>query len=149
MKERFVITTLLLLVFAFSAFAQERFGLGVIVGEPTGISGKLRLSRSNSVDAALAWSFRRNGHFHVHADYLWEFPNTIRASEQFTLFAGLGGRLTAGKGDGVLGLRIAGGFAWLPRNTPLEVFLEVAPILDIIPATEFTANGGLGIRFFF
>jgi hypothetical protein len=132
-----------------SLAAEKQFGLGLIIGEPTGLSGKLRLSHYNSIDAGMAWSFRRSGHLHLHADYLWEFPDVIRASEEFTLFAGIGGRLTFGKREGVLGLRIVGGLAWLPRNSPLELFMEVAPILDIVPATDFSANGGIGVRFFF
>ena len=150
MKGRIFFVILFCTAITSGSFAQgKHFGLGVIFGEPTGISGKVMLSERNAVDAAVAWSFTRNGHFHVHADYLWLFPNTIQSSERFTLFAGIGGRLVAGRGDGILGLRIAAGLAWLPRSTPLEIFFEVAPIFDIIPATEFSANGGLGIRFYF
>jgi hypothetical protein len=124
-------------------------GVGIIFGEPTGISGKLILTESNAIDAGVAWSFRRDGHLHIHADYLWQFPDALQASEQLTLFTGFGGRVSAGKGGGVIGLRLVGGTAWLPRNTPLEVFFEFAPILDLIPATEMSLNSGVGVRFFF
>ncbi len=150
MKRRIVLTIVLWVFGTFVSHAQEkRFGLGIIFGEPTGFSGKAMLSERNAIDAGVAWSFRSNGRFHLHADYLWQFPHTIKAPEQFTLFAGIGGRLAAGKGDGIFGIRIVGGVAWLPRNSPLEIFLEVAPILDMIPATELSANGGVGVRFFF
>jgi hypothetical protein len=38
---------------------------------------------------------------------------------------------------------------WIPKNAPIDVFIEVAPLLDIIPETDFSFNGGLGVRFFF
>ena len=51
--------------------------------------------------------------------------------------------------DDLLGVRVVGGFAFWPRNTPLDIFVEVAPVVDLAPATDLSANGGIGIRFFF
>ncbi len=36
-----------------------------------------------------------------------------------------------------------------PHNSPIDVFLEIAPIVDLAPATELSVNGGIGIRFYF
>lgn len=132
------------------AVAQHRgFGLGIIIGEPTGISAKGWVSERNALDAGVAWSFRKRGHFHLHADYLWHFPDVIKSTERFVLYTGLGGRVAVGRGDGIIGMRIAGGLAWWGKTVPLDVFLEIAPILDLAPATELSANGGIGIRYFF
>jgi hypothetical protein len=132
------------------ALAQQRgFGIGIIVGEPTGISAKGWVSSDNAVDVGLAWSFRKRGYVHIHADYLWHFPNVIKSTERFVFYTGLGGRFGAGRNDGILGVRLAGGIAWWGRSIPLEVFLELAPILDLVPATELSANGGIGIRYYF
>lgn len=136
--------------FASTSLGQDKgFGLGIIVGEPTGISAKQWLSQRTALDLGLAWSFRRSGFFHVHADYLWHFPDAIRAQEQLVLYAGLGGRFGAVSHDALFGLRIVGGLAFWPRGAPIDLFLEFAPILDLVPATELSANGGIGIRFFF
>ncbi len=41
------------------AVAQDRdFGIGVIIGEPTGISAKLWTSPVNALDFGLGWSVR-------------------------------------------------------------------------------------------
>jgi hypothetical protein len=48
-----------------------------------------------------------------------------------------------------VGIRIADGLAWLPQGAPLDVFLEVAPNIDLAPETELSANVGIGVRFFF
>ncbi|KPK98018.1 MAG: hypothetical protein AMJ90_10080, partial [candidate division Zixibacteria bacterium SM23_73_2] len=55
-----------------NVFAQEDgFGLGVIVGEPTGICGKLWTSGRTAVDGAVAWSFEGESSVHLHADFLY------------------------------------------------------------------------------
>ena len=75
------------------SYSQEkRFGLGLIFGEPTGVSGKMWTSEQNALDAGFAYSFRRRGYLHLHTDYLWHFPNAFHSSERFVPFAGIGGR---------------------------------------------------------
>ena len=142
--------TALLVAVSWSSPGQTRgFGLGLIIGEPTGISGKYWVSRENAVDGAIAWSFRREGRFHIHADYLDHFPDAIHSTERFPLYIGIGARIAGGHGEGLLGIRFVGGIAFWPRKIPLDVFLELSPILDLIPATELSANIGLGVRYFF
>ena len=50
---------------------ESPFGLGVMIGEPTGISGKYWLSPANAIDFAVAWSFANDANFHLHTDYLY------------------------------------------------------------------------------
>lgn len=129
--------------------AQDRgFGLGIMVGSPTGLSGKLWVSQQNAVDVGLAWSFSHEGYMHIHGDYLWHFPHAIRSSERFVLYAGIGGRVGLSD-DARIGVRIPGGIGWWPRNVPLDVFLEIAPVLDLAPETDFDMTGALGARYFF
>lgn len=142
----------LLLVLATGAGmqAQDRgVGLGILAGQPTGISGKAWTGAANAVDFALSWGFRRTGYVQIHADYLWHFPNVIRSQERFVLYTGVGGRFGAPRDKGILGVRIPFGIAFWPRGVPLDVFFEVAPILDLVPATELTGHAGIGARYFF
>jgi len=150
MAKRIVALAIVAIALHVSASAQDHgFGLGVILGEPTGLSGKYWVSNQNAIDAGMAWSFRRSGFFHIHSDYLWHFPLKAETDQRFTLYAGVGGRLGIVSHDALLGVRIVGGFAFWPKNTPLDIFVEFAPVLDLAPATEMSANGGVGIRFFF
>ena len=147
--KRSGIAVLLLMACSSTLLAQDRgFGIGVMAGSPTGLNGKLWVSAENAVDVGLAWSFVDEGYLHIHGDYLWHFPDVIRSSQRFVLYAGLGARLGLGD-DPRIGVRIPGGIEWWPRNTPLDVFLEVAPVLDLTPKTTFAFNGAVGIRFFF
>ena len=143
--------------------AQERtFGLGVIIGEPTGISAKLWTSTANAFDFGLGWSVggdrigRYSGTYtggsrvHLHMDYLWHAFNAIHSSERFPLYYGIGGRLNSGGGyRSSFAVRGVLGIAWLPRETPIDVFLEIAPSLQLTPSTGFGIDAGLGARYFF
>ena len=56
MKRTLFVTCLLAGLWVQAAVAREHpFGLGVITGEPSGISGKLWLSEKTAVDGAMAW----------------------------------------------------------------------------------------------
>ncbi len=143
--------------------AQDRaFGLGVIIGEPTGISAKLWTSSANAFDFGLGWSFggdrigKYKGYYnggrrvHFHMDYLWHSFEAIRSSERFPLYYGIGGRINSGAGyDGSLAIRGVFGIAWLPHNTPIDVFLELVPSLQLTSTTGFGLDAGIGARYFF
>jgi hypothetical protein len=151
MKIRLLLFTLFFIALTAVSYSQTRgFGLGIIVGEPTGISAKYWLSSQNALDFGLGYSFVRKGRLHFHMDYLFHHQNIFRAEENFALYYGPGFRLRTVEGDDArLGARFGVGLVWLPRNAPVDVFVEIAPILDIIPATRFQVNAGLGFRFFF
>jgi hypothetical protein len=133
------------------AGAQERgFGAGILIGEPTGLSMKGWLNQTNAVDAGVAWSYRQSGSFHLHADYLWHSFHVFDTKELIPLYYGIGGRIrTARHEDTHLGLRMTAGIDYMVRDAPFDVFFEIAPILDLAPATEVEANAGIGARFFF
>jgi len=148
--KRVAFFLLFLFFVSLSLQAQDKgFGLGIIAGEPTGVSVKQWVSGRTAFDLGLAWSFRHSGFFHLHADYLWHFPEAIESTERLILYAGIGGRFGARKDDALLGVRIVGGLAYWPRSAPIDIFVEIAPVMDLVPATELSSNGGIGIRFFF
>ena len=62
--------------------AQESgFGIGIMIGEPTGLSMKQWLNSSNAIDAGVGWSFTENGSIHLHADYLYHNYDLIKISD--------------------------------------------------------------------
>ena len=151
MKLSLISLVLLVSLCAGSSSAQRKgFGLGVIVGEPTGISLKSWLTGTTAIDAAVAWSFARESSFHIHADYLIHAYDEFDTNESVPLYYGIGGRLkTSNGGDARLGLRGVIGIGYLFREAPIDLFFEVAPILDVAPSTELSINGGFGARYFF
>ncbi len=146
------ITLFVILLASFHASGQEKgFGAGIIIGEPTGFSFKGWVSETNAIDAGVAWSFSSPSSFHLHADYLWHAFHIFKTTEILPLYYGVGGRLKAGDGhdDTHVGVRVVVGLDYIFKTAPVDLFVEVAPILDFAPRTELNGNGGIGVRFWF
>lgn len=163
----FLVTLVVALLASPAASAQPNpgsFGFGLILGEPTGVSLKGALSGSNSWDAAIGKSWF--GGLHIHADYLWDI-NAFRSSA-VGLYFGVGGVLGFGGGNGIfldgndkvgagrsdegggvaIGGRVVGGINAVPFSAPLEFFLELAPIIGLVPNVGVGTGFSLGIRFY-
>lgn len=130
---------------------STNFGLGMIVGNPTGISAKYWHNRTNALDFGLGYSFSATyTNFNFHADYLWHESDVFRSRETLYLYYGAGVRLkSVTGGDGSLGVRAVLGVDWFLSRSPLEFFIEAAPVLRIIPATTMDVDAGLGARYYF
>ena len=127
------------------------FGLGAIFGAPTGISAKYFLDESHAVDGAIAWDLSGDNDFHIHADYLYHNYSLITVEKgELPVYFGVGGRLKIRDNkDDEFGIRFPIGLAYAFADVPIDVFAEVAPILDVVPDTEFDLEGGIGARFYF
>lgn len=148
--KRFLLLVIATIVVVSVSMGQGKgFGLGLMLGEPTGLSAKGWVSPRGAVDAGLAWSLINSRFFHAHIDYLWHFQDVVNTRQQVLPYIGIGGRLVGNRNSASAGVRVPAGLAWLPQGTPLDVFFEIAPIVDFAPATEMSINGGIGIRFFF
>ncbi|PKL87051.1 MAG: hypothetical protein CVV23_17355 [Ignavibacteriae bacterium HGW-Ignavibacteriae-2] len=152
----------LVLILAKPIKAQDHgFGLGLILGEPTGLSAKLWTSRINAFDFGLGVGvggdrIKYKGYYndgnrvHFHMDYLWHSFNAISSSERFPLYYGLGARFNSGGGyEESIGIRGVFGIAWFPHATPIDIFVELVPVLQITSSTGLGIDAGLGIRYFF
>jgi hypothetical protein len=125
------------------------FGLGIILGEPTGISTKLWTTDDQAVDMAIAWSFENEDAVHLHADLLIHSPNVVRVDmSRLVAYYGIGGRIKF-EHKSKVGIRIPLGLNYLPSRTPIDFFLEIVPLLDLAPNTDFSLNAAIGIRYFF
>ncbi|HSD62473.1 MAG TPA: hypothetical protein VLB50_01710 [Ignavibacteriaceae bacterium] len=147
---KFGIVLGLMLIFIKPVAAQDHgFGMGIILGEPTGLSAKLWTTDDNAFDFAAAWSIRGEGNLLLQADYVWHFFNLIPVSSgKLPLYIGIGGRVVLAN-DAQLGVRIPFGMDYLFATAPVDIFVELVPILDLSPATDFGVGGGIGIRYWF
>jgi hypothetical protein len=130
---------------------DRRFGAGLIVGEPTGISLKYFLSEKTAIDGAIGWGFHHETDLHLHSDFLWHIHDIASVPEgQLSLYFGAGARVKfRDNGEDRLGLRVPVGVSYLLENVPVDVFLEVAPILDFTPSVRGGFTAGIGARFWF
>ena len=157
---------LLMTLLAGSAHAQAvekgSFGVGLVIGEPTGIAAKLYLDDDNAVQAAAGSAFVGGG-LQVHADYLWH-PWILEERDSFTLpaYLGPGARFIyyqEGRDDNgfvAIGARAVAGILFDFKEIPLDVFVEIAGVLEYQfgEAEEdkglgLAINAGLGARYYF
>jgi hypothetical protein len=161
LKSSIISASLLLIcTILFTAPAQaqvdqhDNVGLGVLLGDPSGISYKNYFNSTNAMDAAVGWSLRNDGGLYIHADYLWHNYELFQDMEGSVekglvgLYFGVGGRLFISD-ESDLGVRVPVGVNYMFENDPLEIFIEVVPILDLVPSTHGDFGGGIGIRYYF
>lgn len=151
MNRSAVVIFILLTAFSSgNAAAQDSgFGLGIILGEPTGISFKNWIGSRTAIDGGVAWSFGNNDSLHLHADYLVHKFNLFKVKKgKLALYYGIGGRVKTEEKSRV-GIRIPVGINYIFGEAPLDIFLELAPVLDLAPSTEFGLTGSIGIRYYF
>lgn len=140
------------LMLSVSLAQADDFGLGIILGDPTGLSGKMKLNESHSVDAALAYSSGKHSGTQIHADYLWDRARTWATDQgPLHMYYGLGGRLISyedkdDKSQISLGPRGSLGLNFNINNPNIELFGELAAILELTPSITADIDAGLGAR---
>jgi len=125
--------------------ANKKFGLGLELGAPTGLTGKLFISPDNAIDFGIGDLYHNyyvdNGAgLHLYADYLWH-PVVLTSAEAFELpfYVGVGGRVwffdyacPGGTCNGAeaFGVRVPLGISFDFNNVPLDIFIQAVPTLD-------------------
>jgi hypothetical protein len=145
-----ILIALLTFILSATALAQtERpsFGIGVMIGEPTGVSIKKYLSTRGAFDIGAAWSLAdQNEALHLHTNLL--FQDNITKNPNLFFYHGVGVRALFAS-DAKLGIRAPLGLTYLFPNIPFDLFVEIAPILDLTPEIQLAGNGGFGFRYYF
>lgn len=142
-----------ILILQFTCFGveskMEGFGVGIILGEPTGLSFKKWIRPYRAYDVGAAWSFEGKDALHLHMDYLFHNDDFENVDEgKILVYYGLGARLKL-QHESHFGIRIPFGLTYLLESAPLDFFFEIVPVMDLAPDTDLFFNGGFGIRLFF
>lgn len=154
MKYRTWLAVALLALSSVRVHAGQDLGIGVILGEPTGLSLKYWLNEDRAIDAALAWSFSGENSVQVHADYLFHRFDLFNPGGQtgtMPLYYGLGARVKDKDrhDDTVFGIRFPVGISYLFSEAPFDLFAELVPIIDLAPDVDVGINAAIGFRFYF
>jgi len=138
-----------LMIPAVQAHAQ-RYGLGAIVGEPTGVSGKMWVGTTTAFDAAVAWSFYDEGGLEFHADYLLHNFGLLKPEKgRLPFYYGIGARLDIGDNYNQFGVRAPLGLDYIFQSNAVDLFFELVPTLNLSPDTDFELGAAIGARYFF
>ncbi len=161
-KKFFLLLVVLLVVWGslVPARAQGRFGIGFIIGDPTGFSWKYKLSSQNVLDGAIGFS--PYDRFRFHVDYLWVARPFN--DNNFSLTYGVGGAAGFGRTEYIVvrgrgglftrdyetgfGFRVPVGLSYMIPRSPLELTLELAPLFVAAPVGDFGVDGGFAVRFY-
>ena len=145
--------------------AQDKgIGIGIMAGDPTGINGKYWLAEDRALTFGLGWGpWGRT--FNLHGDYTLQNVELLKDGDVvLDLYYGAGARFRSWSGDRYwrsgtwyyddrgsigLGLRVPVGAVMTVDGMPLDFFLEVVPTLELIPATYFDLDLGIGARYWF
>ncbi len=152
MKRKALAMAFLMMVFLFTSFSQaqaqqKKLGLGIILGEPTGVIAKYWTGNRTAFDIAGSWSFSGENAFHLHADYLLHSFIKVETGK-LAFYYGIGARLNL-QDDARFGIKIPLGLSYMLPNAPLDIFFEISPVMDLIPDTELKFLGFVGIRYYF
>lgn len=145
--------------------ANKTFGLGLELGAPTGLTGKYFLAADRALDFGIGevfGYFNRTG-LHIYGDYLFH-PTSLAANETFELplYIGIGARFWDFRDDGpvvadnafAIGVRVPVGISFDFNNVPLDIFLQVVPVLDFFSgyaahSVYLDLDASIGIRYWF
>jgi len=142
---------------------KGNFGVGIILGEPTGITAKLYLKDDVAVQGAIGSAFIGGG-LQLHADYVFH-PYILQSRPSFVLpvYFGPGvrvidytnGRDASGSDTSAfaLGVRGVAGLLFDFKTVPLDAFIEVAGVLEYKFSNGsgfgLKLNAGAGVRYYF
>jgi hypothetical protein len=153
--RKLLLTTLLvgIAVAARATPARADFGLGLFLGEPTGLDLKIGLNHRSALDVVLGFSTFRDGRDgYGHLTYL--VTPVVAQGEAVTVPVrlGIGGAIYGPSGDLSVAVRAPFEVGLRLRRTPLEFYGEIALALVFVDPDNdvfFDVQGGLGFRLYF
>ena len=134
----------------------RNFGVGVSLFCPTGLSLKYMLHSEAAVDGAAGWS---DNDINLHADYLIQNNHLmIEKGWSLNLHYGIGSRLLIGRGSDDtrdnnkpkdrVGVRLPLGLDISTGKLNIELFGELAVVVDFVQETGATLEVALGARYY-
>lgn len=135
-----------------SSLAQNNnWGIGIQLGQPSGLSLKKYNSSGMSPDILLAWDL--NDFFFINLHGTWEKHFSGTRGLHFVygpgVFAGFRERRLITEGDDDLFLGISGTFGLAYNIDQFEIYIRATPRLAVLESTGGDVGGGLGFRFYF
>ena len=146
----FIVTSLFFLTMPNITYGQRvpgEVGIGLQVGQPTGLTVKVYNQRS-SLDFLAAWDWDNFFFLNIHS----VFDTHLNPKETLHFFYGPGafiGIRDRGPNDDDVALGVSGTFGLDVMLGKFELFIQGTPRLEVVPSTDFDMGGGGGFRIYF
>lgn len=137
---------------------RTRFGLGLVLGQPSGVSAEYVLSQKTSIDFELGLERFDDDALYVHADYLIRLVDVLpTGSVHLPLYVGIGAFVVDYHGGDknifVLGPRVPFGIQVDFQRAPVVIFLEIAVRFGLVSNVDIDRDsdidGAVGFRYYF
>jgi hypothetical protein len=155
MNIKSIIVLAFLILSATTTHAGPNKSIGIIIGDPIGLSFKYWMNSGflkgddHAIDTAVGWNLINNVSFEIKTDYTVHQYGLIPVEVgKLPLYYGIGARANVG-GKNNLSVRIPVGVNYLFEGEPFDAFLEAAPLFIIYPATDLSLSLGTGFRYRF
>jgi hypothetical protein len=129
--------------------SPDSFGLGVIVGDPTGVTGATHLGSNMRLTFGVGLGPFRGEGLVGHVDWQWLFPLKSFQRANMSLYAGVGPAFALRDEKFRLGARAPVGLSFMFQRVPIEVFIEAAAKAWIIDRSSFGFDAAGGFRWWF
>jgi hypothetical protein len=154
MRSALVLTTVLAVAAAAPGAARADVGLGLFLGEPTGLDLKIDLQRRSALDLVLGLSTFRDGRAdYGHLTYLVTPVIGRGRSVSVPLRLGIG---VAIFDDGVrfgdnidVAVRAPLEVGLMFHSAPIELYGEIALVVPFVRHVDADLDGGIGFRIYF
>lgn len=149
-KIKKIIWFLVICFFTFPHIKAE-FSLGVVLGEPTGLSIKISQTKTLAHDIALNFNTADN-YLYLSWDVLKYDYTKITSKElsgSFPIFYGLGLRAINTNEELHLAIRFVLGLEYIFSDIPFNIFVKLAPTINLVPHTRVGIAPAIGIRYIF
>ncbi len=141
MKTGIVLLLVVLLACGSAAAAQTSIGLEYALEETVGMSLKTSTGDDSAKVLGIAWSFREPKMARFHFDSL------TYVSQSRYYGVGLGVGYTQSEGIGNARIRFSIGFEKSIPMSPITLFFELVPLLELMPASAVNVSFTVGVRF--
>ena len=132
---------------------EPRMGLGLFLGDPTGVTGKHPFGGTPvAFDWVVGFGVLEGEGLAGHVDFLWQQPLTEFERASMDLYFGVGPKIAVfpdADDTFFAGARAPVGLDFMFDRVNLELALEVAAGLWVIEETGFDLDAGLALRYWF
>ena len=131
------------------------FGLGIAVGAPSGIAGKIWMGPDAGIQFAVGGDMGRVGDLVATVDYTRHFRPFATESDIYSVPLHLGVGLNMGsnvfemQNTVLVGPRFVAGATVNITELPVDLYFETAPTLYVYEEFTWSIDGQLGVRYYF